>query len=44
LVAVQEPDPALSVAVQSGVLPMLKATLPVGVPVEPDEESATVAE
>jgi hypothetical protein len=42
-VAVQEPDPALRVAVQS-VAPAVNVTVPAGVPVEPAAESATVAE
>ena len=40
LVAVQLPDPALRAAVQMVVEPMVKVTVPVGVPPEPD----TVAE
>jgi hypothetical protein len=44
LSALHDPEPEDSVAVQSAVEPIAKATVPVGVPADPEVESATVAE
>ena len=42
--AVQDPEPVESVTVHSGVDPTAKATVPLGVPVEPVVASATSTE